>query len=581
VNTRTVILVGLALLGVAVGLGGEHYSIAAHTSENHWLDLAVGWTYIAGGLMALARRPGNAVGPLMLAFGFSWFIGNFGNARGPLLLSLGIAYQSLSSGFLAHLVLAYPDGRLTRRRERMVVTLIYSWLLVQSTVFLLTFDPARIYGCSLCPSAALAAFPSRSAYDAADHGGNIAAAVFAVVVLTLVVQRFMRASPFARHDLAPLWVGAALIALSFVLEAVQGVSFRQGDPAAQRFVDVQKVTELLVPLAFLSGLLRSRLAESSVARLVVALSGPLRPGELRAHLARALGDPSLRLAFSVPGHEGFVDDDGVAVELPRDDPERATTFVADGSQPIAALIHDRALRERQPLVDAAGAAARLALENERLHAEVRTQLEEVRASRTRIVEAADAERRRIERNLHDGAQQRLVTLSLELALAREQAASGAGDELRVSLEEAAAEVGQAITELRELGRGLHPSILTEAGLGAALEALAERAAVSTRVTTRLQGRLAASVEAAAYFVAAEALANAGKHAQATRIDVEVRSEDDRLVLQVTDNGIGGADATRGSGLAGLADRVAAVGGELVVESSARHGTRIRAELPCA
>jgi signal transduction histidine kinase len=579
-SRRALLLVGLGLLGIALGLGGEHYSIQARTPENHWLDLAVGWTYMAAGLIALARRPRNRVGPLMLAFGFSWFVGNYGNARSPILLSLGVAYQGISSGFLAHLVLAYPDGRLARRRERVVVALIYAWLLAQSTVYLLAFDPPRLYGCTGCPAGALAAFPSRAAYDAADTGGNIAAGVFAVLVIALLFQRYLRSSPFARRDLAPLWIGGVFIAVVFVLEAVQGAASRQEDPTVQFVVDAAKITELLVPLAFLAGLLRSRLAESSVARLVVELGGPLRPGELRRHLARALGDPSLRIAFSVPGRDSFVDDYGLAVELPRDDAERATTLVVNGSRPIAALIHDRALRERQPLVEAVGAAAKLALENERLHAEVRTQLEDVRASRARIVEAADAERRRIERNLHDGAQQRLVTLSLELALAREQAANGANDELRASLEEAATEVSQALTELRELGRGLHPSILTEAGLGPALEALAERAAIPTRVTSDLQQRLPRSLEAAAYFVVAEALTNASKHSRANRIDIELHIQDDRLTLQVDDDGVGGANATPGSGLAGLADRVAAVGGNLDITSSPSQGTRIRAELPC-
>jgi signal transduction histidine kinase len=579
-SRRALLLAALGLLGVAFGLGAEHYSIQAGTPENHWLDLAVGWAFIGAGLIALARRPGNLIGPLMLAFGFTWFIGNYGNARVPILLSLGVGYQTLSSGFLAHLVLAYPDGRLTLRRERVVVGLIYSWLLVQSTAYLLTFDPPRLYGCTRCSSAALAAFPSRAAYDAFDTGGNIATGVFAALVVALVVQRYLRSSSFARRELAPLWVGTVFIAAALVLEAVQGAATRQDDPTVQLVVDAQKIAQLLVPLTFLAGLLRSRLAESSVARLVVELGGPLRPGELRMHLARALGDPSLRLAFSVPGRDTFVDDDGSAVELPRDDAERATTFVANGARPIAALIHDRALRERQPLVDAVGAAARLALENERLHAEVRTQLEEVRASRARIVEAADAERRRIERNLHDGAQQRLVTLSLELALAREQAANGAGDELRESLDDAAAEVSHALTELRELGRGLHPSILTEAGLGPALEALAERSPVPTRVASDVRQRLPASVEAAAYFVAAEALTNASKHASANRIEVELHVDDHRLTLQVADDGVGGADATQGSGLAGLADRVAALGGDLDIASSPGNGTRIRAEFPC-
>jgi signal transduction histidine kinase len=447
-------------------------------------------------------------------------------------------------------------------------------------VVALTFDPQRIYACPSCLSGAFALFASRTAYDAAASAGNVAGGVFATIVFALVVRRFVRSSAFARRDLAPLWVAAGLIAIAYVLEALQGGSFNEGAAGVQGVVDARKAALLLVPLAFLFGLFRSRLAESSVARLVVELGRPLRHGELRALLARALGDPSLQLAFSVPGERGFVDEDGVPVELPSRAPDRATTLVKDGSKTVAALIHDRALRERQPLVDAVGAAARLALENERLQAEVRAQLEEVRASRARIVATADAERRRIERNLHDGAQQRLVTLSLELALAREQAASGASRELQASLGEAAADLAAALAELRELGRGLHPAILTEAGLGAALEALAERAAVPTHISANLTRRLPAQVEVAAYFVAAEALANAAKHARATHVNIDAHKQNGRLTLLVDDDGVGGADTACGSGLAGLTDRVAALGGHLVIDSPPGRGTHLQVELPC-
>jgi signal transduction histidine kinase len=578
---RRIGLVALAAAGIAAGLGGEYFSVHAHTPENHWLDLAVGLAYLGAGLIALARSPRNRVGWLMVAFGLTWFIGNFGNAKSPLLVSLGTAYQSLSAAFLAHLVLAYPDGRLTRRSERVVVAAIYLWTFLQGTVIAVTFDPRRLYGCGDCPSGALAIFPSRHVYDAADKSGNIATALFAAVVLALVIRRFLRAGAFARRDLAPLWIGSALVATAFVLEGISGAAFRQNDPAQQLLVDAQKVTELLVPLTFLVGLLRSRLAESSVARLVVALGRPLRRGELREVLARALGDPSLRLAFSVPGGRGFVDEDGSVVQLPRDDPERTTTFVEDGSAPIAALIHDRALRERQPLVDAVGAAARLALQNERLQAEIRGQLEEVRASRARIVAAADAERQRIERNLHDGAQQRLVTLSLQLALAREQAATGTREDIAASLSEAADDAAAALTELRELGRGLHPSILTEAGLGPALKSLAERAPVPTRVKASLGRRLPEAVEVAAYFVVAEALANVGKHASASRAEIEAELNADTLVVAVSDDGTGGANANGGTGLRGLADRIAALDGALRIDARPGAGTRIEATLPCA
>ena len=577
---RLPLLISVAALGIAAGVGGEHYSIQAHTPENHWLDLAVGWTYLAAGLVALARRPRNRVGWLMVAFGMAWFIGNFSFAGSPVIFSLGAGYQGLSAAFLAHLVLAYPDGRLTRLSERVVVAALYLWTFCQGTVVVLTFDPPRLYDCFGCESGGLAAFPSLSVYNAADTAANVAAVVFATVVLALVIRRFLHAGAFARRDLAPLWVGSAFVATAFVLDGVTGAALRQSDPATQVVVDIQKVAQLLVPLTFLVGLLRSRLAESSVAGLVVGLGRPLRHGELRELLARALGDPSLRLAFSIPGGGGFVDEDGAAVELPGDDPERTTTFVENGSAPIAALIHDRALRERQPLVDAVGAAARLALENERLQAEVRAQLEEVRASRARIVTAADTERRRIERNLHDGAQQRLVTLALEVALAREHAAAGAREELEASLAEAADDIAAALAELRELGRGLHPSILTEAGLAPALRALAERAPVPTRVKTELGGRLPEAIEAAAYFVAAEALANVGKHAAASQAEIEATVSAGSLALAVRDDGAGGADPNAGTGLRGIGDRVAALGGTLRVRSGPGEGTSIEVTLPC-
>ncbi len=574
-------LVLVAVAGIGAGVGGEYFSVRAHTHENHWLDLAVGWTYIGAGVVALARRTRNRVGWLLVAFGLAWFIGNFGNASSPVLVSLATAYQTLSAAFLAHLVLAYPDGRLTRRSERALVAAVYLWTLCQGAVVALTFDPPRLYGCGACTSGALAMIPSRSVYEGADASANVAAATFAALVLALVVRRFLQAGAFARRDLAPLWIGTAFVAAAFVLQGISGAAARQGDASHQLVVDAQKAAVLLVPLTFLVGLLRSRLAESSVARLVLALRGPLRRGELRELLAHALGDPSLGLAFSVPGGIGFVDEDGAPVELPGDDPERTTTFVEDGSARIAVLLHDRALRERQPLVDAVGAAARLALQNERLQAEIRAQLEEVRASRARIVAAADAERRRIERNLHDGAQQRLVTLSLELALARAQAAAGARQELEASLAEAAADAAAALTELRELGRGLHPSILTEAGLGPALRSLAERAPVPTRVKARLDGRLPQPVEVAAYFVVAEALANVAKHASASHAEIEADLRSDTLVVTVSDDGAGGADLNGGTGLRGLADRISALGGVLQIDTCTGAGTRIEATLPCA
>ena len=279
---------------------------------------------------------------------------------------------------------------------------------------------------------------------------------------------------------------------------------------------------LTVPLAFLAGLLRSRLARSAVATLVVELGETPEPGRLSEALARALGDPSLELAYWLRD-DTFVDADGHAVSLPADGSGRVATAVERSGLRVAALIHDESLSDHPELVDGVVAAAGLALENERLQAQLRARLEDLRSSRARLVETADAERRRLERNLHDGAQQRLVALSMSLALAQRRFADDkATCEL---LEQTRSELAGALAELRELARGIHPAVLTERGLGPALDALAGRAHVPVDVRELPGERLPAGVEAAAYYLVAEALTNVAKYAEASAASVRVCVED--------------------------------------------------------
>jgi signal transduction histidine kinase len=255
-----------------------------------------------------------------------------------------------------------------------------------------------------------------------------------------------------------------------------------------------------------------------------------------------------------------------------------TSLERDG-EPLAAILHDPALSEDPGLVPAVAAAVRLAVDNERLTAEVRSQLDEVRASRSRIVEASDAERRRVERNLHDGAQQRLVALSFALRRAHTQLPADAGPELTSTLEAATEQLKAALAELRELARGIHPAILTEAGLGPALRSLAKESPVPVTVRLDLPDDLPPPVAAAAYFVAAEALANVAKYADASTVGLVAETDDDRLRVEIADDGRGGADPAAGSGLRGLADRAAALGGRLDVRSPVGGGTVIVARLP--
>jgi signal transduction histidine kinase len=304
-------------------------------------------------------------------------------------------------------------------------------------------------------------------------------------------------------------------------------------------------------------------------------AGTTEPGALADALAERLRDPSLQIAYRVGN--GYVDQDGRLFELPAEGSGRAVTQVESEGAPIAALVHDDVLRHEPELVEAVVAAARLAIANERLRAEIRAQLEQVRGSRQRIVEAGDRERRRVERNLHDGAQQRLVSLSLSLAMLREQV--GDDPATAAAVVEATAELKRAIAELRDLARGIHPEILTEDGLEAAVGSLDERCSVPVSVTSDVEGRLPETVEAAAYFVVSEALANVAKYAQARSATVAIARANGSLTVSVSDDGVGGADPEGGSGLLGLGDRVAAVGGTLRVESPPGAGTRVVAEIP--
>jgi signal transduction histidine kinase len=294
-------------------------------------------------------------------------------------------------------------------------------------------------------------------------------------------------------------------------------------------------------------------------------------------LADALHDQSLRLAYWMPDAQSYVGVDGRSLEPTAGD-GRAVTILERHGAPIAALMHDSALLEEPGLLEAVGAAGGLALENERLLADLRAQLGELRESRARIVEAGDTERRRLERNLHDGAQQRLVSLALALGMAGENIDHDP-DRAAALIESAREELTQALAELRELAEGIHPAILTDRGLEHALVRLAERAPMEVDLCVDLPSRPPAAIEAAAYYVVAEALTNVAKYAEATRASVDVRVDGPELRAEIGDDGVGGANPAGGSGLRGLRDRVQAFGGRLTIESPVGGGTRITAVLP--
>jgi signal transduction histidine kinase len=292
-------------------------------------------------------------------------------------------------------------------------------------------------------------------------------------------------------------------------------------------------------------------------------------------LAESLGDRSVAIAYWLPDREAFVDEAGRPVELPQPGSGRAWTAVERDGRRVAAIVHDAALDTTSELVQAAAAASSLAIDNERLKADLRARVAELRVSRQRIVEAADEARRRIERDLHDGAQQQLLALALELRVLRSRVN---GDTVAL-VDGLAQRLDVALGELRELARGIHPALLTQSGLGPAIGSLAERSPAPVRAEVAVDERLPAPVESAAYFVVAEALTNVARYAQATTADVEVRRDGDDLLVVVADDGIGGVNVAAGSGLRGLQDRLAAVDGTLRIDSPRDAGTRLEARIP--
>jgi signal transduction histidine kinase len=531
-------------------------------------------TFVATGLIARVRRPGNRIGLLMILLGFDAFGAALVGSDRSLPYTIGYANGLLIGALFVHLVVAFPSGRLETRAQRGVVAAMYAAAFVLQPVWLL-FDDLHGIACDGCPANAFLAH--RDPTLAILTGGITLAVVLGALVaaVAILVRRWRAAARPLRRVLAPVYATAGT---TIVILAVQTAILPFSRFGADLLGALGVVALFTVPLGFLAGLLRSRLARSAVAALVVELGEAPAPERLRDALARALGDPSLELAYWLRD-DTFVGLDGRVVALPAEGSARVATMVRRAGRCVAAIVHDASLRDHPELVDGVVAAAGLALENARLQAELRARLEDLRASRARLVETADTERRRLERNLHDGAQQRLVALLLSLSLARRQLGSDPATD--AFLERAAEELETALAELRELAQGIHPAVLTDRGLGPALEALARRAALPVELTDLPDERLPGGVEVAAYYLVAEALTNVAKYAQASAARVRVVRENEHVVVEFADDGVGGADPARGSGIRGLVDRVEALDGRLEIDSPAGAGTRIRADIPCA
>ena len=565
----------VGLVALALILSSDHVDGKAF---NALLGLFIGWSWIGVGLFAWWRRPDNRFGVLMTAVGFAYFLVALTAADAPWLFSVGVLLSSVYLVVFAHMLLAYPDGRLASPGMRRLITFAYVLGIVGPLPSLL-FATSEQMDCDECPDSAFLITANSTLFTVFDALVSVLAVGVVGYVLYIVIKRWQAASTAQRRAMAPvLWSGVCLLVLlagSLTTMAVDGP-----DIVGNVAYLLSLVFFALTPYAFLFGLLRSRVLQAgAVTELLHRIGeGSDRTG-LRDLLSTALGDRSLQVVYWLEDKRKWVDAAGKPTTLPDDDDvARAVTRVEREGRAVGAIVHDRALCDDPDLVGSVAAAAGLSIENERLQAQLRARVEELRASRARIVEAGTAERRRLERNLHDGAQQRLVALSLTMRLAQgklrkdpdtaEQLLTGAQEELTRALE-----------ELRELARGIHPAVLSDRGLEPALEALAGRSPVPVQLDGTPRERLPPAVEAAAYFVVAEALTNVVKYANASQARVQVSRLNGHAVVEVADDGVGGADPDRGSGLRGLADRISALDGTLELRSPEGAGTLLRAEIP--
>ena len=564
------VLCGIAVVGCAVP--ARSAVIASTTEDVDLLQVALlDWItipFVLAGLAAWWRRPDSRLGPLMIAGGIAVGLSALQLTHVDALTTIGAAFDILPAALFLHVCLAFPDGRLRSDFERILVAVAYFAAIGLQLVKMMlgAFGPTNLLSLGLWPEAA----------KNVEHVQLLTLSAVCLVGAGVLVSRRRQAGRPRRRTLELLIdafaVGLLMIALLFTDAALINVWFKP----------LQRATLVVIglaPIVFLLGLLDARLGRSAVADLVLELRTDPPPRALRDALARTLRDPDLTLAYWLPDFDTYVDLDGNPVDLPDEDGGRTATVIDHNGAPVAALIHEQALDQEPELLEAVGAAAGMSLENARLQAELKARLVELRGSRARVIEAGQKERQRLERNLHDGAQQRLIALSLQLSLLEQRV--DRQPEIKAELDQARREIALSLEELRDVARGIHPAVLTGHGLKVALESLAARATLPVRLMVNVDKRLPERVEVAAYYVVSESLTNIDKHADAHDASVHVTQTRASLVVEVVDDGIGGADTEGGTGIRGLADRVEALGGRLRVWTPRGGGTRVEAEIPCA
>jgi signal transduction histidine kinase len=571
---RTPLLAAFGVVGLAVGA----FSLAIARSESGSsfaggsalagsAELIAGYALLAVGLVAWTRPRQRRLGAILVAASVAWFLLEWNNpgVGSAFVFTAGLILYLTAPPLVAHAVIAYPDGRVRSWLDRIGLAVAYAGaVLLLGVLVASVFNPAA-EGCAECPRNLLLVDGNRGAYESLNRLGIRLGLAWSLLLILLIVAGLVRSTPARRRLTTPVALAGCaylgLVASDFAHSLDRG--FLSNDTLDRRLLLGEAAALCTLALGIVWVWVRARRTRSALARLVIELADSPRAGGLRDALAATLGDPSLRLAYPLED-DRLVDARGRPVEL-----EGEVTPIVHAGSEVALLAHRPGLLDDPALVEEVAAAARLALENERLQAEIRAQLEDLRASRSRIIETGDAERRRLERDLHDGAQQRLVSLSLALRLARSRMGSSPDPALHARIDEAEAELRTALGELRELAHGIFPAVLGEEGLAAAVEALAEGAPIPLEITTLPEERLDPSVEATAYFVVSETV----RQSAASALKISAVQLDGRLVVEV------GGDHPPEQ-ILDLEDRVGALGGTVEVVRAPSDPVTIRAEIPC-
>ena len=588
VHPFTLTIVGAA--GIAAGLGGA-VLIATSGHLLHPVAYGVELAILVGGTVAVAlywavRRPGDRTAPILLILAAAYAGISLQGSADPVLHSVGVLFDPVIFVVAYYAVFAFPDGRLVGRPERvligasvvLVLTSFLPWFLFSPVVS----GGAPLAGCNAdCPHNALMIADRPHLANGFGKAEDIFAVVVTVAIAAGLVYRQATASRPRRRAFIPVYVPALMVTIPFaVFHAASAGIIDLGPDSAWTVGWFLTVGRTVLSFGFLLAIVQAAFFASSALKKIVGRVGSNTSAlQLRGIVADALDDPTLELAFRVEG--GFVDSAGDPIDPTSAAAGSTATAVDRAGETVAYIVHDPALNADPELVRSAGQSLVLALENGRLEGELRSTTSELRASRARIAAAGDAERRRIERDLHDGAQQHLIALRVKLALARELAP---GDpEFARQLSALEDELDQVVDELRELAHGVYPSVLRDFGLVDGLSAVAQRSSPPASLDTNGIGRYAIESEAAVYFCCLEALQNVGKHAGAgAQARLRLWESGDGVCFEIADDGTGfdgGAVDGGGTGLTNMRDRVAALGGTLTIESASGLGTRVEGRVP--